>query len=69
MEFELREESGYIELIQLLKALNIAESGGQAKSMVEDGLAEVNGTIENRKRAKLRKGDVVIIMEYTITIR
>ena len=68
MEFELRQDSEYIELIQLLKAMNIAESGAQAKAMVDDGLVEVNGEGENRKRAKLRRGDIVNVFDYSITI-
>ena len=58
----------YIELIKLLKLLRIAESGGQAKLMVEDGEATLNGNPESRKRAKLRPGDVVQIFGKTITI-
>jgi len=55
LSFEVRGE--YIELIQLMKVLDIAETGGQAKQMVEDGLVKVNGVVESRKRAKLRPGD------------
>ncbi len=58
----------YIELIKLLKLLRIAESGGQAKMMVEDGEATLNGQPESRKRAKLRSGDVVLIFGETIKI-
>ena len=49
----------YIELIQLLKVLNFAESGGHAKALVEQGLVKLNGQTELRKRAKLRPGDQV----------
>jgi len=49
----------YIELIKLLKLLRVAESGGHAKIMVEDGEVKLNGEVEYRKRAKLRPGDVV----------
>lgn len=49
----------YIELIQLLKVLNFAESGGHAKILVEQGLVKLNGQTELRKRAKLRPGDKV----------
>ena len=69
MEFELQSGSDYIELIKLLKALNIAESGAQAKEMVDDGLVELNGKPENRKRAKVGRGDEVKIFDYTITVK
>jgi len=58
MEFNLK-GTEYIELIKLLKLLRIAESGGHAKMMVEDGEVKLNGQTEYRKRAKLRVGDIV----------
>lgn len=68
MEFNLR-GTEYIELIKLLKLLRIAESGGQAKMMVEDGEVKLNGQTEYRKRAKLRVGDVVETQGKRIDIR
>jgi ribosome-associated protein len=65
--YELRGEE-YIELIKLLKTMRIAESGGQAKLMVEDGIVFRNGEPEFRKRAKLRSGDVIEVFEYKIRI-
>lgn len=65
-KFEI--EGEYIELIQLLKALNIAETGGQAKMMVDDGEVKLNGETEYRKRAKLRKGDVVEVSNNKIEL-
>ncbi len=65
--YELRGEE-YIELIKLLKSMRISESGGQAKLMVEDGLVIRNGEPEFRKRAKLRAGDVIEVLGYTIKI-
>jgi ribosome-associated protein len=58
----------YIELIKLLKLLHIAESGGHAKIMVEDGEVMLNGEVEFRKRAKLRPGDRVEASGKVITI-
>jgi len=49
----------HIELIQLLKVLGIAETGGHAKFLVEEGAVKLNGQPEDRKRAKLRPGDKV----------
>ena len=49
----------FIELIQLLKVLGIAETGGHAKQIVEEGSVKLNGETEYRKRAKLRPGDKV----------
>lgn len=52
-------DGDYIDLLQLLKAIGIASTGGHAKIMVEEGLILRNGEPEFRKRAKLRRGDVV----------
>jgi ribosome-associated protein len=60
--------SEFIELIKLLKLLHIAESGGHAKIMVEDGEVKLNGEVEFRKRAKLRPGYVVEVSGKKITI-
>lgn len=55
--FELRGE--YIALCDLLKLAGIADSGGQGKSMVAEGLVAVDGKIERRKTAKIRAGQVI----------
>ncbi len=67
--FELKENSEYIELIKLLKATSIAYSGAEAKKMVEDGIVSVNNEKEHRKRAKIRKGDRVQLMDKTINVK
>ena len=67
ISFELTGE--YIELIQLLKATRIAQSGAEAKIFVEAGLVMLNGTLESRKRAKVRVGDKVLVEGITITVK
>jgi ribosome-associated protein len=49
----------YIELIQLLKFMNLASSGSEAKMLVDDGMVYLNGVQEFRRRAKLKHGDTV----------
>ena len=39
--------------------MGIADTGGDAKNMVDDGLVKLNGAVESRKRAKVRVGDFV----------
>ena len=51
----------YIDLLQFLKATGIAVTGGEAKMLVDDGLIQVNGEDESRRRRKLRPGDRVDI--------
>lgn len=65
-KFKIKGE--YIELIQLLKVLGVAETGGHAKMIVEGGHVKVNGQPEERKRAKLRAGDKVEIEDQTIVL-
>lgn len=54
--FEIDTE--YIELIKLLKATRIADSGAMAKILVENGEVTRNGEPEFRKRAKITKGEI-----------
>jgi ribosome-associated protein len=65
-EFKLSSE--YIELVKLLKLFGIAETGGHAKIIVEDGEVLLNGTREFRKRAKLRAGDKIEVFGEKIAI-
>lgn len=67
--YQLKEGEEYIELIKLLKVMRVSESGGQAKLMVEDGIVFLNGVQENRKRAKLRSGDVVDVLDFKIKVK
>ena len=66
--FQLRPGDEFIELIKLLQLKQIAQTGGHAKMIVEDGLVSVNGEQELRKRKKLRPGDLVELEEVTIVI-
>lgn len=66
--FTLRPEDEYIELIKLLKLKQIAQTGGHAKIMVEEGSVVVDGVVEYRKRNKLRAGAVVEVAEEGVRI-
>jgi len=61
-------EGEYIELIQLLKAIGIASTGGHAKMIVDEEMITRNGELETRKRAKLISGDVIEIQVEQIRI-
>ncbi len=57
---EIFEFSGdYIELNKLLKASGLCATGGMAKIEIENGLVSVDGTVEYRKRCKIRDGQTV----------
>ena len=64
--FKLKGE--YIALCDLLKTEGIADSGGQAKVFVADGLVLVDGEIELRKTAKIRAGQTVECFGETIGV-
>ncbi len=55
----LREKDDYINLSQLLKAMNMVESGAMAKEVIDEGLVKVDGEIESRYRRKLYDGMIV----------
>ncbi|CCX87007.1 s4 domain protein [Clostridium sp. CAG:590] len=57
----LREKDDYINLSQLLKAMNLVESGAMAKEVIDEGLVKVDGETESRYRRKLYDG---MIVEY-----
>lgn len=64
--FELKGE--FIALCDLLKTTGIADSGGQGKAFVAEGIVTVDGETELRKTAKIRKGQVVECFDNQITI-
>jgi len=66
IEFKL--EGEFIPLIQLLKATGLVQSGGEAQTVVEDGLVKYNGEVDYRKRLKVRVGDVINFMGKSIKV-
>ena len=57
-----------IRLGQLLKLANLVESGGEVRPLLATGGVTVNGTVETRRGAQLRAGDVVAVGETRITV-
>ena len=62
-------ENEYIELVKLLKATGVCESGGMAKVAIIDGLVRVDGAVELRKGRKIRQGQKVEFEGSTIEVR
>ena len=48
-----------IRLGQLLKLSGLADSGGEARELVTEGVVRVNGVVELRRGRQLHSGDVV----------
>ena len=65
-DLPLRGES--IRLGQALKLSGLAESGGEARALVEDGVVTVNAEVEMRRGRQLRHGDVVAVGDEALRI-
>ncbi|MDZ4681465.1 MAG: RNA-binding S4 domain-containing protein [Saprospiraceae bacterium] len=59
----------HIPLNNLLKVLNLVETGGEANMRITSGELKVNGQIETQKRKKLRPGDIIEFQKHKITIQ
>ncbi len=66
-QFEL-DNHDYIELCSLLKLTGLTGSGGMAKQLIADGQVLVDGSVELRKRCKIRRGQVVECMHEVIEV-
>ncbi len=49
----------FIKLGQVLKLAGMAESGVDAKEIIQSGLVKVNGEVDERRGRKLYNGDIV----------
>lgn len=58
----------FIRLDQLLKLSGLAQTGGHAKVVIQNGEVLVNGEVEIRRRRKLYPGDRVDYGEETVIV-
>lgn len=61
-------DTEFIKLDALLKFTGIAETGGDAKLMVQDGEVAVNGEICTQRGRKIRAGDVISVGDLQFTV-
>lgn len=61
-------ESEFVELYKILKFEGLADSGGNAKQAIQEGLVSVNGEVETRKRKKIRAGDQIDFIDHHIDV-
>ena len=66
IEFEITDD--YIPMIQLLKAAGLVQTGGEAQIAVTEGEVKYNGSVDFRKRLKVRKGDTVEFRDKSIRV-
>ena len=67
MNYTLKDE--YIELYKLIKVLDLVDSGAEAKQLIGNGYVQRNGSVEMRKRAKIRIGETITIGEVSIEVK
>jgi ribosome-associated protein len=60
-----QQSSAHIKLDQFLKWQGIAQTGGEAKIIIQQGMVEVNGESEVRRGRKLVTGDRVTVAGTT----
>ena len=65
-DLPIRGES--IRLGQALKLSGLAESGGEARALIEDCAVTVNSEAETRRGRQLRHGDVVAVGDDVLRI-
>ncbi len=65
---ELKVRGEFIKLGQALKAVNLVETGGEAKDEILAGLVKVNGEVCTQRGKKLYPGDEVSYGEEILRI-
>jgi len=68
IEIEIAPGKPHIELCDLLKIADLCESGGAAKHEIAAGKVKVDGIVDTRKRAKIKKGQLVEFQGSTIKV-
>lgn len=68
---DIQIEGEFIKVSQLLKKLNLIDSGGQAKTFLLKNKVTINNIATQARGAKVRVGDVIWINDnvYNITNR
>ncbi len=57
-----------IRLGQLLKLAGLADSGGEARELIQEGAVRVNGETEPRRGRQLHRGDLVEVGAQAVRI-
>lgn len=69
LRFLMTTSDNTIKLDQFLKFVGIAQTGGQAKLMIQGGSVKVNEIVETRRGRKLVSGDRVTVGGQTFNVR
>ncbi len=68
MEREIAIKSEHIKLDSLLKYAGLCMTGGEAKTLIEEGFVFVNGESCPMRGKKLRPGDQVVLNDAVLRI-
>lgn len=68
MQKEVPIKSEHIKLDSLLKYAGLCITGGEAKSLIEEGFVFVNGESCTMRGKKIRPGDQVVLNDATLVI-
>jgi len=56
---EIKIDTEFIKLDQLLKLVDVASTGGHAKFLIQEGYVKINGNIEYQRGKKIKSGDIL----------
>lgn len=65
---KIKIDEDFIRLDSLLKFSGLAETGGQAKLLVQNGQVMLNGEVCTMRGKKIRKGDKVLYDGVTLEV-
>lgn len=65
---EIQIRGDMIRLGQLLKVSTLADSGAEAKALLQENGVTVNGEPETRRGRQLHRGDTVAVGEETVVL-
>ncbi len=68
-KIDVKIETEFIKLDQLLKYASVVSSGAEAKMFIKDEEVLVNGEVCTQRGKKIREGDKVELFDYLIEIR
>ena len=61
-------QTEFIKLDSFLKLCNAAETGGMAKTLIQEGAVKVDGLTCTQRGKKLRPGDMVTLAGHTYRV-
>jgi len=65
---EIKIDTEFIKLGQLLKMSGLADSGSYAKMYIVEGMVSVNGEVDIRRGRKVYPGDIVTFQDKEVKV-